>query len=434
MKLSARFVVPIVAAILLAGSLAVFLSFSLQQSAKKIEQQLQGITSELSEIGVSTMEDAPIDAGDRALLHLRRGDLAAIQGNWAQAETDYTQAVDAGGGITALKKLAQAQLQRRELDAVRTTLDRLRSEGARDEDLLLIESVMLIRSGEIQKASERLHASVDTPHKHYALALLSIVQGDHTLAKSELTTVINGWEPVLRTYAKELQKAYEEYAQFPESPEIHLTTLLSRSLAEVRECELALPLLTHVLEKRDNYRDAWIVQGYCELTTERFQEAERSLERAYGLDPEKPETQYFLARAHAALGDHGNALTFFQYALKNGFKPEREVREHIALEALATGDTALALKQYAAVTALPDIDSDAYVQYITLALQQGKAADVYDIAKEATSKWPDEAQTWELLGLTAADLQKKDEAKEALTKALQMDPSLEKAREKLGKL
>jgi len=58
----------------------------------------------------------------------------------------------------------------------------------------------------------------------------------------------------------------------PSSPrvrEIHLLTLVSRALAQVQECELALPLLSQVTGIQDDYRDAWIVQGFCELSSER---------------------------------------------------------------------------------------------------------------------------------------------------------------------
>jgi tetratricopeptide (TPR) repeat protein len=435
MKLPARIIVPIVAALVLGVALTLFFSFTLRQSAAQIEKQLRTVTQELIDGGTALIGEDPGDeAGDRSLLHLRRGDLRALQGNWIEAESEYQKSVDTGGGIPALKKLAQAKLQRRDLNGVRSTIERLKESGAREEDLLLLQSILLLRTGELQEARDLLTSSPDTPQKHYGLALLAIIQGNHAEVALELPIVRSGWEPVLRSYAVILQEAYDEYAEFPESPEIHRTTLLARALAEVQECELALPLLTPVLQERDNYRDAWIVQGYCELTTERTEQALHSFERAYAIDPEKPETQFFLGRSHAALGDSNNAITFFGYAVQNGFEPSREARSLLALEAAKVGNTPLALEQYTVMIEGPDADIDTFTQYVELALGLNKKDEAYAAAKRATEKFPDEAEAWEVLGLSAADLEKKDEAREALTKALEMDPTLERARERLGRL
>lgn len=434
MKLSSRILLPILAAVFLSAGLVLFLSLQVRQSARRVEEELRRVTETLQNSGTPAPESDQGAASDRALLHLRKGDLAALGGNWEAAEAEYQASVDASGGIPALKKLAQAELQRHEGDRVRATIERLREAGGREEDIVLLRSILLLQSGELQKADDLLHAAADSPQKHYALALLAIIKADSTQAKAELRTVENGWEPVLRTYGKILMSAYDEYALFPKSPEIHLTTLLARALAETQECELALPLLTRVIQERDRYRDAWIIQGYCELTTERTKEALASLEHAYQLDPEKPETQFFLARAYARLGDHGNAVTFLQFTIKNGFKPEREARTLLASEAVATGNSLLAFEQYAAIITGPDADVGAFDQYIGLGLGLGKKDEAYAAGKKVVEKWPDDGKSWELLGIAAAAFDKKDEAKTALTKALQLDPTLESAREKLSKL
>lgn len=434
MKIPARILVPILSAVLVAAAVVGVLWFRLSDSAERLKQELKKVI-QLPEENVATfVTEAPIDRSDRALLHLRQGDLFAIQGEWAKAQTEYEQSVDAGGGVAALRKLAQAQMQRRNINDVRATLKRLRQEGAKSEDLLLLESIVNLRTGELQKAREMLTNAPDSPQKHYGMALLSIIEGSHDQAKSELALTMSGWDPLLRTYARTLQSAYDEFALFPESQELHLITLISRSLAQVQECELALPLLVQVIREQDDYRDAWIVQGYCELVTERFEQSLASLERAYAIDPEKPEVQYFIGRAHAALGDHQNAVTFFSYALKNGFKPEKEVRRLIAEQATELGDAELALEQYEMLAGKPDADTQAFAQLITLQLTLDKNEDAYVTALKAVAKWPEEAEVQELLGWAAQENGKKEEAKAAYEKALQIDPNLTSARERLQKL
>lgn len=378
--------------------------------------------------------DERIDPRDQALLKLREGDLLALQGEWAQAKTAYEAAVDAGGGLPALRKLAQAELQIRDVRSARLTLEQMKRAGAREEDLLLLESIIALRTGELQKARQIVTTALDSPQKHYAAALLAIVEGDHETAQKELKEVEGGWEPVLRTNARSLQAAYDEYALFPESPEIHRSALLARALAQVQECELALPLLGPVTIQQADYRDAWIVQGYCELTTGRSDQAMLSLERAYALDPEKPEIQYFLARAYAAQGNHQNALTFFQYALRNGFEPKKEIHALVAREAAALGNVDLALTQQQELLNEPDAGIGAYESYVAMALMLGKKEEAYVKAQEATQKWPDDARAYDLLGQVSAATERKSEAKQAWEKALSLDASLLSAKEGLEKM
>jgi tetratricopeptide (TPR) repeat protein len=435
MKLAARVVVPILSAIILVTLLVGFLLWQLSQSSARVQQQLAA-AERRQDIAVegSAPQDDSIDAGDEALFHLRQGDLLGLQGSWTDAETEYQASVKAGGGLPALRKLAGAQLQRRQYDALQATIRRMRGVGARSEDLLLLESLLQLRKGELTKAKQLLTTSGDTPQKHYGLALLAIIQDDHATAKTELTSVVNGWEPVLRSYARTLQGAYEEFAAFPDSSDIHLTALLAHALAEVQECDLALPLLHDVLVRQDDYRDAWLTQGYCELSTERFKEALTSFDRAYTIDPEKPETQYFLGRTHMALKDYRNAITFFQYALLNGFTPDKMVRRELARAAAEAGDTALALNQYRSLAEAEDADLGVTEKFVLLAIALDQKNDAYLFAKRAVEKWKEEAKSHELLGTAAAALEKKDEARTELQRALSIDPTLTSAKEQLKKL
>lgn len=433
MRIPPRILVPVSAAVLLVAVVIVVLFWQLEGTRAMLADQLSKAIGTGSTF-INTIIDIAPDTGEESLLHLRKGDVFALRGEWKNAQAEYEEAVSNGGGITALRKLAQAQLQRRDVKAAQNTLDRLRREGARAEDLLLLETVIMLRTGELTKAKGLLDAAQESPHKHYGLALLAIISNDHETAKTELAAVTAGWEPVLRSYARLLSSAYEEYALFPESPALHLNTLLSRSLAQVQECELALPMLAQITAQQDDYRDAWIVQGYCELTSERYPEALASLERAYQLDPEKAEIQYFLARAYLAQNDHANALTYLQYAQRNGFTPQSEVRRLLAAEALELGNVSLALDQFQAMTQEADADLDTYKAYVTAALTAKRGEEAYAKAQEAVAKWPDNAEAHELLGWAAAETNREDEARAELQKALEMEPTLKSAQEKLNDL
>jgi tetratricopeptide (TPR) repeat protein len=367
-------------------------------------------------------------------VHLRRGDLLALHGEWAGAQEEYERSVDADGGLIALRKLAQAQLQRRDTAGVRETIRELRRNGARSEDLLLLESIVALRTGELLEARRILDAAEDSPQKHYVLALLGIVQGDHTSAQEHLEATARGWEPVLRASARTLQGAYQEFGLFPEGQNIHLVTLLARALAQVLECELALPLLVQVTQLKEDYRDAWIVQGYCELTTDRPQQALASLEQAYQLDPQKPEIQYFLARAYAALGNPQNAITFLEYALQNGFEPQAEVRRLLAEQAREFGDAALALEQYGHLLEQERPTFDAFEGFVAVSIGLGRTDDALVRAQQAVERFPEDAVAHDLLGWALASAGQTDAARAALQRALELDPFLQSAKDRLGTL
>ncbi|MDP7247068.1 MAG: tetratricopeptide repeat protein [Candidatus Peribacteraceae bacterium] len=433
MGIPARIVVPVALAAFLSGLLVAFVWWQIGKSTNILEDPLSFLRPTI-ESPTTIIPDAPIDPRDKALLHMRQGDLFSIRGEWKEAQEEYEKAVKAKGGLPALRKLAQAQLQRREISGVRSTITKMRSAGARNEDLLLIESIVELRAGEFVKAQKILDEALDSPQKHYGLALLSIVQGNHNNAFQELDRVINGWDPVLRSYARTLKSAYDEYALFPEGSNLHLITLIARALAQSQECELALPLLVQVTNSMPDYRDAWIVQGYCELITERFEGALSSLESAYNIDPQKPEIQYFLARVYAALDQHSNAITFFEYALTNGFSPEIEIRRLIAEEALASSNLELALKQYEELTSHNDAPFETYDGYITASLALGNGEEAYIKAKEATKRWPQHARAWELLGWTSMETNRDAEARDAFQRALSINPDMKSVEEKLVEL
>jgi tetratricopeptide (TPR) repeat protein len=427
-------VLPIVAALLCVAAIIALLWWQLRLSGTEILGQKENPDDGPKPIVPQTIVSDAVDPRDFSLLHLRKGDLAVLQGDWKTAEDEYRQSVDAGGGLPALRKLAQAQLQRGQVEPLRRTVERMKEEGAKQEDVMLIDAIVALRTGDLASARAVLEPAEDTPQKHYGLGLVNILEGNHEKAIEELTITEEGWEPVLRTYAKTLKTAYSEYALFPDSPNIHLVTLIARALAQVQECALALPLLEQVTAAQDDYRDAWIVRGYCELTSELSEAALATFEKAYSLDPQKPEVQYFLARAYAALGDHGNAITFLQYALKNGFQPEQEVRRVLAKEALAIGDGTLALEQYRALTQFSDAEFETYQNVVALSADAGEMEAAYETALQAAQKWPEDARAHDLFGWAALRTGREDEARAALEQALALDPDLESAHDHMREL
>ncbi|MFA5800165.1 MAG: tetratricopeptide repeat protein [Candidatus Peribacteraceae bacterium] len=434
MKISPRVTIPAVIALAMSGVIGALFLWQIRSSISTIESsfRVQNIgTSFLRKLLPSPTPERPDSASQsEALLRLRQGEIFELKGEWKQAEDLYTRSIAAGGGAPALRRLASIQLQRREYSAAKQTIERLKEENRESSDVLLFEGLLALRSGDISGAQFIFRRKPSAPQAQFGLSLVEVAQGDYEQAKEELTKASQGSDPTIRMYAGILLQAFSEFALFPEGQEIHLRTLLARALAQVKECEIALPLLNTVIAEQPRYRDAWIIKGYCEFTSERLKDALASLEQAYTLDPEKPETQYFLARAYAALGDPQNAVTFLQYALLNGFSPEKDARELLAEYAKELGNTELALEQYKLLTEAKDADLNLYQRYVELASgSSNHALTALAVAKNALTRWPDDAGALTLAAQAAFAAGLPQDAQKYIESALKIDPKNPKALE-----
>lgn len=440
MKFSPRIVVPAGAALVTAVVIGLTFLWQIQTSVRTIES---GFTRDKTTMKTNLVTPllrqtgtlAAAEPSSKALTLLQRGQREEEQGNGKQAEAFYTQSVNADGGIAALRKLAGIQIQRREFGAARSTIETLKRQGGDPGSSILLEGTMALHAGNRAEAARVFGDAQERAEGQYGLALLAIADGKHDDAKSHLQAVIKGSSIPLRSSASILIGAYDAYALFPESPSTHLQTLLGRALAQVGECETALPLLDAVVSTQDTYRDAWLVRGFCQFSTERYTDALGSLERAYNLDAQKPEIQYFLARTHEALGDTQNAITFLQYAIVNGFPAQREARQLLASYAQESNNPSLALDAYLAITQQADATFTDTQTYVDMALRTpGSENDGYLVAEKALKKWPDEPAALIMAAQAAMVTNRIDEAKKDVRDALALDPSNASARDLQQKL
>ncbi len=434
MQVSPRVYAPILIALALSAVIGGLFLWQIHSSVKTIESSftVQGNNANFLKKLLPGKNSTTLDSvsQSQSLMELRQGEIFELKGEWKQAQTHYEKSVQTGGGSPALKKLASIQLQRREYDDAKQTIDTLKEESRDSDDIMLLEGILALRKGDGAAAIAIFSRRADAPQSHYGLGLAAISRGDHPSAQKEFTLAAQGSDATIRDYAKKILASYDEFSLFPNGQDIHLATLISRALAEVNECETALPLLNAVVLKQGHYRDAWIVKGYCEFTSERLPDALTSLEQAYSLDPEKPEIQYFLARTHAALGDPQNAVTFLQYALANGFTPQKDARELLAEYATELGNTDLALEQYKLLAEAKDSDVPTYAKYINLAVgSTNHALDALSLAKEALARWPDDVPALTLTARAALAAGLPDDAEKYVESALKIDPKYPKALE-----
>jgi len=427
-KIPPQVSVPIALAIILSLAIGGLFLWQIHRSVATIESSFRvgnAGPSLLQKLLPRTTKEFPDSASlSTALMELKTGEIFELKGEWKQAEDRYAESVAAGGGSPALKKLAAIQLQRREYDEAAKTISLLKNDNKDSDDLLLLEGILALRKGNPETALSIFKRKPNSAQGLYGIALASIAKGDQDTAKTSLEKASQAGDPTIRAAAQSILHAYQEFSLFPNGQTIHLQTLLARALAEVNECETSLKLIHPVIATEPRYRDAWIVKGFCEFNTERTQEALASLNQAYSLDPEKPEIQYFLARTHAALGDPENAVTFLEYALLNGFQPEKEARLLLADYAQELGNTELALEQYKVMTEADESDLDTFRQYITLAISSSKhSLDALSVAKNALARWPDDPVALTLAAKAALAAGVPSDARKYIQAALTIDPT-----------
>lgn len=427
MKPSLRIVIPIALAIVASGIIGAIFLWQINASVRTIESSFQSQrgSSILEKIvpGTMTRTSAVPQNQSRALMSLRQGEIFEMKGEWKRAEEKYQESVSTGGGLSALRRLAGIQLQRREFDAASRTITQLSADVRDQSSIVLLQGLLELRQGNTTRAKKVFNRDPEMPEALYGLALVAIAEGNHDEAKIILDRAVQSSDPTMKAYAGTLMRAYQEFALFPDGQEIHRQTLVAHALAETGECELALTLVNAVVTVQSRYRDAWIVKGYCEFATERLKDALTSLEQAYALDPEKAETQYFLARVHSALGDPQNAVTFLQYAIINGFEPEKDARSLLSDYAKELGNTDLALEQLQILAKDPGSTIDSFVTYVNLALSlQSHAPSAYELAKDAVKRWPNDSTALALAARTALASGLPNDAKKYIDASLAIDP------------
>ncbi len=426
MKISPRISVPLGIAFGVALLIGGLLLWQIQASISTIESAFpeRDNRGRLSKIlpGAQDKNSYRVSQSE-ALIALRQGEIFELKGEWKQAEEKYRTSAESGGGVPALRKLASIQLQRREYQEAKKTLSTLMEDNATSEDVMLLEGLLALRTGHSKEAMTIFQKSGETAQGLYGQSIVLITSGDHEEAKKILARAAESTDTTIRSYAKIILDAYTQFALFPDGEEIHRDTLIARALAEVNECETSLKLSTSAVSKQSRYRDAWIVKGYCEFRSERLKDALTSLEQAYSLDPEKAETQYFLSRTHAALGDPQNAVTYLQYALLNGFKPEKDARELLAEYAKELGNTELALEQLKIIAEADGSDIAAYERFVLLAIASpNHELDALALAKSAVSRWPNDAAALGLAAKAALAAGVPEDAEKYANSALKIDP------------
>lgn len=267
----------------------------------------------------------------------------------------------------------------------------------------------------------------------YYKALLDLIDQNNEAAATKLNQITKTDNAEIKEKAANLLNAYAEFELFKGGKEIHLKTLIAKSLNQVKEYEISLKLLKEILKEKTDYRDAWILTGYAYLNLEKYDFALDSFRKAYDLDSEKPETQYFLGITYFELNQIEDAITYLNIALKNGFEPQIQIKQKLGDIYLNKKDYNKAIEMYEALLELNSNDVNNFIRPIWIYLEFLNEPDkALELSQKAYKLFPKSAMTYNLIAWSHLGKKEYIKAEENLLTALGIDPNLQAAWYNLG--
>lgn len=262
----------------------------------------------------------------------------------------------------------------------------------------------------------------------YYKAILKILYKKHDEAKSELASLTEK-----NPKAKQILEAYSVFNLNKEGKEQHLEAILAKALSDVGEPEAGIPLLYDAIKLQNDYRDAWIMLGYCYLNVGKADDALAALQQARILEENKPETIFLIGVAYAVNEKFDDAENYFNQALELGFEPQSEINQRLADLSLLKEDFEKALQSYFKVIEAGAADENIFTKAVWICIEKlKKPARAIGIAETAVRTLPETAESYNLLGWAFTAYGDYKKAQTNLLKALEKDPAYASAYLNLG--
>lgn len=278
--------------------------------------------------------------------------------------------------------------------------------------------------------------TVPSIEKFYYQGLLAAYFHDYETAKTSLQAIVTqSPNAPLAQKAQQVLASFSTFATNDGGQELFLRTLLAKSFNQVEEYRLAIPLLFDVVKEKRDYRDAWILLGFAYINVNDPHNAIDALNEGLKLDPNKPETLFFLGLAYSANNGQDHAIKLITEAISKGFEPRIQAHQKLAEMHLGLQHWVDAAREYRAVTELNSGDINYFIRPVWLYIDKLNMPDqALELAQTALKTHPDSAMAFNLLGWAYLASGKADDAKTNLTKALERDPNLSAAYLNFGKL
>ncbi len=289
----------------------------------------------------------------------------------------------------------------------------------------------------LQDAKDRLAQISPKTQESIFLECLIATFTEHTQATIELcSNVPNTPSEQLGALATELVEQEKAFTTFSDGDPSFVDTLHAKTYTAMGFYRLAAAKLRGVIERRGDYRDAWTLLGYTYLALGQADTAKLALSQSYQLDTTRPDSQYLLALSHDRLGEKDQAINFYTLAISNQYKDPITVKRRLVELFKETSryekalDTMMDLIQIDTSSTVTDYIDPIWI-YIDI-LQRPQEA--LAIAKEAKQRFPEEADSYNLLGWASFAGGQLDEAKAYLEESIRRSPLRDAPHYNLGRV
>lgn len=392
----------------------------------------------IPEVTITEEEEVNLSYNER----IEKGNYYYDRGFLTFAANEYVKAANLEPGRTEpYLKLAQANFDLAEYPKASKNAEMILSLDPDNYEARYFLVLTSIKQNDFTKADllidELLASGLTDARLTFYKVLLKITLSQYDEGKSLLRelSAVSAMSPDMRDKISTVSAAFEEF-EFAQSAEgLYLDELLSRSLNQIGEYEMAIFKLKSILQNRSDLRDAWILLGFSYLNLEKYLFALSAFERAYELDPQSPSTQYFLGLTYSELSRFDDAIIYLNYSLSNGFEPEVVVKQKLADLYLEVEEYEKSVAAYESVLEDNKEDINSFVRPIWMYLDfLEEPIKALKLAELAVITFPEDPMAYNLLGWSQVGTQNYVESEKNLKKAIEMDPEFAAAHYNLGKL
>jgi tetratricopeptide (TPR) repeat protein len=352
-------------------------------------------------------------------------------------QENYTNAIESYGiaaGINpnsskALNKLAASYLGNNQPEDAKKYYEMAFNLNSNSLEIQIGYLRSLINSRALTEA-ENLVINMDDsqPEVKYYKSIILTLKKEYSQVETLLAEINENESASVNTKEKAniILLAFETYNYYPEAESVFLDALICKALSQVGENESAIILGLDIIDRKENYRDAWIVLGYAYLATDDARSAIDALSQAESLESEKPETLFYLGLAYFSNNDIDQAISYLEKAYKNGYEPKDQINLKLGDLYLLKENYNKAAFRYEKILTKNTKNMDIFVKAIWLNIDKTNDPEkALSLAKKVVENHPQDPMSFNLLGwaqLANGDLQN---AEANLQTSLNINPSLD---------
>lgn len=370
--------------------------------------------------------------------YLELGDKYFKEENYTLSTENYQAATEISENYDILAKLAESFLRDNQFEKSKATFQKAEQIKPDSTTAKLGEIRAMVGLKDLDNAKTILWTLDPTnPDVKYYRSIFLVLYKQFDDAKTSFSDLIAQQDPLpnqtLKDASQKFLDKYNLFGTYKESSDLFLQTMLAKALTEVNENAAAVPLLYDVLNQQNNYRDAWLILGYAYLKIGQSADAIDALSRAKDLDPEKPETLFFLGLAYFANNDEEKAAQYLKQAEEKGYKEEDVISLKLGELYTLQSKFRTAEKYYEKVITLNPSSINTFTKAVWLNVEKlGDPIKAVELADKAIELFPKDAMSYNLKGWALTAQGEYEDARTFLTKALDMSKDFDAAILNLG--